>query len=606
MTNSEFEQVVDEDQGAEEELSFESMKLDEPIVKALGEMGFEKPTPIQTRTYESVMAGRDVIAMAQTGTGKTAAFGIPLVHKVDPERRDVFALILTPTRELALQVTREVSQIGRHRGVRTAAIYGGASFTNQVKEIQSGVQIIAGTPGRVLDHIRRGTIRFEKLGVVVLDEADEMLSMGFEKEISEIIDGLPKKKQMLLFSATIPDDIRRLSSRYMGQADVISVSGDEVAAKDVTHYMYLVSGTNRPVDLVRVIEAERPESSLVFCNTRDETQTVARYLKKAGYNAAWINSDLSQNDREKVMSSIREGKIDFLVATDVAARGIDVSHLSHVINYAFPESLEGYIHRTGRTGRAGRAGVAVSLVTPQDIGNLYYLRLTYKLDLVERTLPKEETIRRKIELERIDQLRDRFGDASVGEFYGLAARVMHDAYAMKIVAGLLEEFFEGAEIEEQSLEAIDVIGIPKEVDEELEGEEIVTPVHLEAEPIAEEEVEPERSEVPIEAAHEPEEAELETAPVDGGDEAQAGREDEGEENEIYVDAGRKDGLRISHLMKEIVRLTGLPRTSLGRVRMLTRSTFIQVSDEHFDKVLDAVAKIEFHGRALKAEPAQQP
>ena len=289
--------------------TFEEFGLYPEVGEAIRKLGFEEPTPVQARTYAEVMSGEDVIVMAQTGTGKTAAFGIPFAQKLDPDKKEIQALVLTPTRELALQVGRECDAIGKGRGFSCAAIYGGASFTKQVDEVRAGAQILAGTPGRVLDHMRRGTIRFDTLKIVVLDEADEMLSMGFEKEISAIMEGLPKQRQSMLFSATIPDDIQRLAGRYMENAKVISVSGDAVAAAEIAHYVYLVSGMERPRDLVKVLEAERPSSAIIFCNTRDETQLVAKYLKGAGYNAAWINSDLSQADREKVMNATRAGKI---------------------------------------------------------------------------------------------------------------------------------------------------------------------------------------------------------------------------------------------------------------------------------------------------------
>jgi ATP-dependent RNA helicase DeaD len=562
--------------------TFENFHLLPEVAEAIAGMGFVTPTPVQARTFDSVSEGKDVIVMARTGTGKTAAFGIPMAQLLDPKARAVQALVLAPTRELALQVSREVAIIGAKRGVRCVAVYGGASFSKQVDEVNDGAHIVVGTPGRVLDHMRRGTISFGTVRILVLDEADEMLSMGFEKELSAIIEGLPANRQTMLFSATIPDDIQRLSGRYMREPTFISLSGDEVGAREVSHFVYLVSGRGRPRDLVRVLEVERPSSAIVFCNTRDETQSVASHLKRAGFLADWLNSDLSQAERERVMAATRSGEITYLVATDVAARGIDISHISHVINYTFPEALEVYIHRTGRTGRMGRMGAAISLIAPQDIGNLYYLRLTYKIFPVEKTLPDERAALKSMELSGLDALRRSFLGRANGAFTGLARRLMQDVRGEQILAGLLATYFEepgpDAVRERTTIPAPAPIPVP---DEPVRAPQASVKIESQApEAVAQErEAEPAS---PPEAA----------ATVEGGS------------REIYVDAGRKDGLRISALMTEIIERTGLPRSAVGRVRMLTRSTFIAVPDEHFAAILKALDGMDLDGRKLKAEAAK--
>lgn len=599
--------------------SFSDFNLSKEVAQAIEKLGFKDPTPVQSRTFKEVMAGNDVIAMAQTGTGKTAAFGIPIAEKIDPELGHVQALALVPTRELALQVCRELGSIGGGRGIRSVAVYGGASFTNQVTDVKNGAQIVAGTPGRVLDHIRRGTISFDGVHMLVLDEADEMLSMGFEKEISEIIESLPKKRQTLLFSATIPADIARLTKRYMDDAEVISVSGDVVGAQAVSHFVYLVSGQGQPMDMVKVIEVERPSSAIIFCNTREETQVLAKYLQKEGYNADWLNSDLSQSERERVMSQTRSGKIKFLVATDVAARGIDVSHLSHVMNYSFPESLEIYVHRTGRTGRMGKAGSAVSLIRPQDIGNLYYLRLTYKIHPVEKTLPDTKAALKTAELDRMQKLRDRFTGGVDKEFANLSKRLITDVRAERIVAGMLQHYFQsmngaGAQGEEvprvekkegpaEHREARPNPGRDEEKKVEGDGEpapaQNKTSVAPPDRPSVRERTPSKQPPAPPRMREVPRHSE----PARGSKSSMPPRET-GSESEIYIDAGRKDGLRIAFLMNEIMRLTGIPRTALGKVRMLTRSAFIAVPDDHYESVLEALGKIEIDGRRLNAEPAE--
>ncbi len=581
MNNDKAENVVDD------ATSFDDFNLHPQVAEAIKKIGFEKPTSVQTRTYEGIMEGGDLIAMAQTGTGKTAAFGIPIVQKIDPEKKAVQSLVLAPTRELALQVCREIRAIGKIRGIGCAAVYGGASFGKQVTEVKEGAQVIAGTPGRVLDHIRRGTISFSGLEMLVLDEADEMLSMGFEKEISEIIEALPRERQNLLFSATIPDDIRRLTVRYMGEAKVVSVSGDNIAAKDVSHFVYLVSGQGRPKDMARIIENEQPKSALVFCNTREETQTLARYLKNQGYNAEWLNSDLSQKERESVMQRTRDEKIQYLVATDVAARGIDVSHLSHVINYTFPESLEVYVHRTGRTGRMGKEGKAVSLIAPKDIGNLYYLRLTYNIHPVEKTLEDTVSTAREMELDRLRVVRKAFSGTIDPQNSNLARRIVQDVHAERIIAGLLAKYF-------AALQPAPKESVPKNAVKPVALKDDKKTEKREASKISEA---PKRNDAPKKKAKK---KKTKSGPSDKPSPKTA---PETMENEIYIDAGRKDGMRISFLMKEIARLADLPRAALGKVRLLTRSTFVAVPQEHFDAVLKTIKQIELDGRRLKAEPA---
>ncbi len=575
---------------------FDDFDLHPEIRESITRMGFETPTPVQARTFEKALKGEDIIAMAQTGTGKTAAFGIPMAQKLNPDKNAVQGLVLTPTRELALQVCKELVKIGDARGIKSVPVYGGASFTKQVDDVKSGAAIIVGTPGRVLDHIRRKTISFAKLDTLVLDEADEMLSMGFEKEISEIIDSLPKKRQTLLFSATIPDDIRRLTKRYMGEAEIISVSGDAIAAKDVAHFVYLVSGEMRQQYMVKVLEAERPDSALIFCNTKEQTQTLARYLKKEGYSAEWLNSDLSQNDRERVMHRIRNHKVQFLVATDVAARGIDVSHLSHVINYSFPESLEVYVHRTGRTGRAGRQGTAISLISPQDIGNLYMLRLTYKIFPVEKSLDDGDE-RETLELTRLDEIRRSIPIDLDEGYLSLARRLVQDVRAPRMIASLLAEHFRNGSgipaaraVQEERQKASPKEDVGNGARDKRDRSE-APPAPVSRPPKKSGRVSRPNVDAPTRKMK-PEPRTESERPLPEG------------ESEIYVDVGRKDGLKISALMKEIMQRTGLPRTALGKVRMLTRATFISVPKEHFDAVIKAVSSIEVGGAKLKAAPAE--
>ncbi len=421
--------------------TFDLLPLSAETRRALAEVGYVSPTPVQLAVWEPATRGKDAVVQARTGTGKTASFALPIVDKlVRRSEKEPQVLALCPTRELALQVSGEIERLGKYREIKVTAIYGGASMDKQVDAIRDGAQVIVGTPGRVLDHIRRGTLPTGTIRMLVLDEADEMLSMGFEKELTAILETLPKARQTLLFSATVPPDIERISKSRLKDPEFLTLSGDHIGALSILHYVYMVTADKKGT-LVRIIESENPESAVVFCNTKDETEAVAGALQARGYDADWLNGDLAQNEREKVMAATRAGKLRFLVATDVAARGIDISHLTHVINYDFPQDAEGYVHRTGRTGRAGRTGTAISLVTPQDIGGLYLLRLTYKIKPIERRIPTPVELRTRAEADLVTMLAEAFAPkGSHPDDRALARRLLTHDLAEGIVAGLLREY----------------------------------------------------------------------------------------------------------------------------------------------------------------------
>jgi ATP-dependent RNA helicase DeaD len=420
--------------------TFDSLPLSAELRRAIDELGYTHPTPVQRAVFEPAVRGGDLVVQAQTGTGKTAAFAMPLVDSLVKRSVNVVqALVLCPTRELALQVNREVEALGKHRNIRATAVYGGAPMPRQVEAIQNGAQVVVGTPGRVLDHFRRGTLDATGIRTFVLDESDEMLSMGFLPQITEILGFLPKTLQTLLFSATLPPDIRRYAERHLKSPQFITLSGDHIGALSIEHTIYLSRG-DKLGELMQVIEVENPESAIVFCNTRDETKRVAEALQQQGFTAGWLNADLAQNDREKVMAATRNSELRFLVCTDVAARGIDISHLTHVINYDFPESAENYVHRTGRTGRAGRTGKAIALIEPGDIGNLYLLRLTYKLKPVERQLPSAREMKTRAEADLLNLFVSAFEKRKTHpDDLALARRLLSHAQAETVIAGLLRD-----------------------------------------------------------------------------------------------------------------------------------------------------------------------
>jgi ATP-dependent RNA helicase DeaD len=420
--------------------TFDALPLSSELRRAIDELGYTHPTPVQRAVFEPAVRGLDLVVQARTGTGKTAAFAMPLIDSlVKRTVAAVQALILCPTRELALQVNREIEALGKHRGTRSTAVYGGAPMPRQVEAIQNGAQIVVGTPGRVLDHLRRGTLDPSTIRTFVLDESDEMLSMGFLPQITEILGFLPPARQTLLFSATLPADIRRVAETRLKNPEFLTLSGDHVGALEIEHTVYLSRG-DKLSELMQVIEVENPESAIVFCNTRDETKRVANALQQQGFAADWLNADLAQNDREKVMAATRNSEVRFLVCTDVAARGIDISHLTHVINFDFPESAENYVHRTGRTGRAGRTGKAIALIEPGDIGNLYLMRLTYKVKPVERQLPSAREMKTRAESDLLRLFVEAFEKRKTHpDDLALARRLLSHEQAETVIAGLLRD-----------------------------------------------------------------------------------------------------------------------------------------------------------------------
>jgi len=372
--------------------SFHALGLSAPILEGLKRMGYDKPTPVQRDTIPSVLEGHDLVVQSRTGTGKTAAFGIPIVERVDTARGEIQALILTPTRELTLQVREEIAQIGAEKGVRVQAVYGGDSIAEQVRGIEAGAHVAVGTPGRVLDLLKRGSLRLDAATCLVLDEADRMLDMGFAVEMGQIMTFVPKERQTLLFSATVPLGIRGLIYNYLNEPRWVLLSEDFAYVKEVRHTYIITPRMQKEAVLEKLIEYDQPSSSMIFCNTREEVRSVANFLVRRGLPAAMISSDLPQRKREQVMAHFRTGHIRHLVATDVAARGIDIEELSHVFVYSTPDSPEAYIHRAGRTGRIGRGGIVVSLVSATDLMSFNRLAKRYHLELEERSVPTEEEV----------------------------------------------------------------------------------------------------------------------------------------------------------------------------------------------------------------------
>ncbi|WP_084129637.1 DEAD/DEAH box helicase [Demequina sp. NBRC 110055] len=373
--------------------TFADLGLGDSVLRAVKAMGYETPSAIQAATIPPLLQGNDVIGLAQTGTGKTAAFALPILDRLTPGRKKPQALVLAPTRELALQVCEAFEQYANHRtGVHILPVYGGQGYGVQLSALRRGVDIVVGTPGRIMDHLDKGTLDLSELQYLVLDEADEMLKMGFAEDVETILASTPEDKQVALFSATMPAQIRRLSQKYLRDPQEITVKRKTATSASITQ-RYLVVAYQQKMDaLTRILEVENFDAMIVFTRTKNETETVAERLRARGYAAAAINGDIVQAQREKTIQQLKDGKLDIVVATDVAARGLDVERISHVVNYDLPIDNESYVHRVGRTGRAGRTGDAIAFVTPRERGRLSSIEKATKQPITPMPLPSAEDV----------------------------------------------------------------------------------------------------------------------------------------------------------------------------------------------------------------------
>lgn len=374
--------------------TFADFNLGSETLNSITDMGFEEPTPIQQQTIPLLMEGKDLVGQAQTGTGKTAAFGIPLVERIDTNNQSVQALVMCPTRELAIQVTNELIKIGKRvDGLRITPIYGGQSISHQIKALKRGTNVVVGTPGRTIDHLKRGTLKIGGLKMVVLDEADEMLNMGFRDDIEKILSYNNGNNQMVMFSATVPKAIQGIMNRFMHNPVTIKTKKKSITAPNIDQFVVEVRDSVRIEAISRFMDINDYQLALVFCNTRRETENVSRKLKSRGYATDFLNGDMRQALRDKVMNKFRDGGLDILVATDVAARGLDVEDIDIIFNYDVPQDPEYYVHRIGRTGRAGRSGSAITFVSGRKSKQLRYIERNNKIKLEKRTLPSVEEVK---------------------------------------------------------------------------------------------------------------------------------------------------------------------------------------------------------------------
>jgi len=423
--------------------SFEKLGLSEETLKVLKRKGYEEPTEIQVRTIPVILAGkRDIVGQAQTGTGKTAAFGLPIIEMLDGKSRTVQALVLTPTRELAIQVAEEINSLKGNKKLNIVPIYGGQSIDQQLRSLKKGVDIVVGTPGRVIDHLGRRSLNLDSISYLVLDEADEMLNMGFIDEVKEILEKTNSEKRTMLFSATMPKEIMRIAEKYMGEYDVFEVQKGQLTVSLTDQIYFEVSHADKFEALCRIIDMEEEFYGLIFCRTKADVDSVSNHLMERGYDADGLHGDLSQGQREKILNKFKKKMITVLVATDVAARGIDVHDLTHVINYALPQDPESYVHRIGRTGRAGKEGTAITFITPEEYRKLQYIKKSAKTDIRKARLPKVKDVINAKKLRIKADLADIVESHLEEEYLEMSRELLKGYPPEQIVSALLQYSFQ--------------------------------------------------------------------------------------------------------------------------------------------------------------------
>ncbi len=425
--------------GQEATAAFREMKLSESVMRALDDMGFEEATPVQRQAIPMAMEGRDIIGQAQTGTGKTAAFGIPMVEAISPDSRVIEGIVIVPTRELALQVAEELNKIGHHKGIHTVPIYGGQDIRWQIKALKNRPQIIAGTPGRLIDHmIRRKTIRADDIRIAVLDEADEMLDMGFIEDIETILETTPAGRQTLLFSATVPKPVEKLAQRFMKDPIRLQL-GEKSITVPATEQIYLEVPEKQKFDVLsRLLDIQLPELAIVFVRTKRRVDELTNALTERGYLATGIHGDMIQSRRESALGQFRSGAIDILVATDVAARGLDVRGVTHIYNFDIPQDPDSYVHRIGRTGRAGQAGMAVTFATPRELNLMRVIERVIRHKIAREPIPTQMEAREEKLRVIIEKLQSVAENKDISSYRGAAEGLLEVNDSVTLLSAALK------------------------------------------------------------------------------------------------------------------------------------------------------------------------
>ena len=524
--------------------TFSDLGLTPQLLAALTEVGYEAPTPIQARTIPALLAGKDVIGQAQTGTGKTAAFALPILQTIDLERAQVQALVLTPTRELAIQVAEAIHTYGKGLGpLRVLPVYGGQGMQNQIKRLRAGVHVVVGTPGRIMDHLRRETLELDAIRMVVLDEGDEMLRMGFIDDVETILREMPDQRQMALFSATMPPAIRKIAERHLRDPETIAIETQTVTVAAVDQRYLNVTERQKLDALTRVLEVEAPEAALVFVRTKNSAAQLTERLQARGYAAEAMHGDMSQQSRELVIRRLREGQIEIVIATDVAARGLDVERISHVINHDVPFDAESYVHRIGRTGRAGRGGTAILFVTPRE---------TRLLKAIERFTGHRITAMRMpsaadVAARRVQSFKRRLLESSAEE-------------GLEPYLALVEELAEEAGVDMAEIAA---------------------------------------AAARLAAAGKP-------ITVDAMPEAPPAPSADGPMVRLFVDAGRDAGIRPGDIVGAIAGESDIPGHVIGAIDIHTKFTFVEIPAEYVNRVLERMKNVQIRQRPIVVKLAGGP
>lgn len=428
---------------------FYEFGLSDEVLNALSDMGFEEPTQIQKIALEPALKGTDLIGLAQTGTGKTAAFGIPIVEGGALEKKKYpHAIVLVPTRELAVQVAEELNRIGLNKGIRSVPIYGGQSIERQIRNLKKGVHVVVGTPGRLIDHIQRKTLVLKEIRIVVLDEADEMLNMGFIDDMERILKEVPAERQTMLFSATMPEEIVKISGKYMQKPKKVFVDAKNLVVAKIKQIFYEVREEDKLKALTRLLDVEDPSLTLIFCHTKRDVDDVSGKLRQMGYDAGSIHGDYTQSHRDEVMNQFRKGQLDILVATDVAARGLDIPDVTHVINYSIPQYPDAYVHRIGRTGRAGKSGIAITLVTPREYRQLRLIEKFAKTTIEKAKLPSKHEVEKARERDLVEGLEEVIADGRHRKYYHLIDGLLKKYSPQDLTAAALNMIAGDGEIED--------------------------------------------------------------------------------------------------------------------------------------------------------------
>ena len=526
--------------------AFTELGLSAPLLAAIEEVGYEAPTAIQARTIPALLAGRDVIGQAQTGTGKTAAFALPILQSLDVDNAEVQALVLTPTRELAIQVAEAIHTYSKRMGaVRVLPVYGGQPMQQQIRRLRAGVHIVVGTPGRVMDHLRRGTLAFDALETVVLDEADEMLRMGFIDDVEWILGQMPGARQLALFSATMPREIRRIAERHLRDPERVEIEHATVTVAETEQRYLNVTERKKADALTRVLEVEAPEAALVFVRTKTGAAELAERLQARGYAAEAMHGDMTQAQREQTIRRLRAGQVETVIATDVAARGLDVERITHVVNYDVPWDAQSYVHRIGRTGRAGRAGTAILFVTPRE---------TRLLETIERFTGQRITPMRMPSAADVAARR--------ASLFKEQLRAAARADGLEPYLSLVEELAEEAGLDMAEIAAAAAklarAGKPFEV--------VAAPA-------------PERTVKPRAAT---------------GD---------GEMVRLFIDTGRQAGVRPADIVGAVAGEADIPGRAIGAIDIHERFTFVEVPAEYVDQVLDRMRRVKIRKQPVTVKMA---